>query len=121
MIIPDPTDRIILPGRALVRAIEALDTVEPSGRVERALARPPMAAYKRRLRAIVAAAPTWVGEELLSASERIWDNGAVFHPTLPTGGAHCRQPARPQHRPGPRLWPRRRGALPGDGPHRRGA
>ena len=32
-----------------------------------------LAAYKRRLRAIVAAAPSWVGEEILSASERIGD------------------------------------------------
>jgi hypothetical protein len=29
--IPDPTDRIIAQGRALVRAIEALGTIEPSG------------------------------------------------------------------------------------------
>ena len=29
-----------------------------------------MAAYKRRLRAIVAAMPTWVSQEMLSTSER---------------------------------------------------
>jgi hypothetical protein len=29
-----------------------------------------MAAYKRRLRGIVKLAPTWVSEEILSASER---------------------------------------------------
>jgi hypothetical protein len=29
--IPDPADRIITQGRALVRAIEALGTIEPSG------------------------------------------------------------------------------------------
>jgi hypothetical protein len=29
-----------------------------------------MAAYKRRLRAIVVAMPTWVSEEMLSTSER---------------------------------------------------
>jgi hypothetical protein len=59
--------------RALVRAVEALGTIEPTGPFERALARLPMAAYKRRLRAIVASAPAWVGEEILSASERIGD------------------------------------------------
>ena len=35
----EPTDRIILQGRALVRAIEALGTIQPSGPFERALAR----------------------------------------------------------------------------------
>ncbi len=42
-----------LGGQALVRAIEALDTIEPSGWSERALAGLLMAAYKRRLRAII--------------------------------------------------------------------
>jgi hypothetical protein len=31
MTIPDPTDRIIAQGRALVRAIEALGTIQPTG------------------------------------------------------------------------------------------
>jgi hypothetical protein len=56
--IPDPADRIIAPGRALVRAIGALSTIEPTGPFERALARLLIAAYKRRLRAIVAVMPT---------------------------------------------------------------
>ena len=34
--------------------------------------------YKRRLRGIVEAAPTWVGEEILSASERIGDQRAAL-------------------------------------------
>jgi hypothetical protein len=42
--------------------IEALGTIQPSGPFERALARLLMAAYKRRLRAIVAVVPAWVGE-----------------------------------------------------------
>ena len=46
------TSRIIAQGRALVRAIEALGTIEPTGPFERALARLLIAAYKRRLRAI---------------------------------------------------------------------
>ena len=44
----------------------------------RALARVLMAAYKRRLRAIVKVAPAWVGEEILSASEHIGDKRAVL-------------------------------------------
>jgi hypothetical protein len=54
---PDLTDCLISQGLALVRAIEALGTIEPSGPFERALARLLMAAYKRRLRAIAAAVP----------------------------------------------------------------
>jgi hypothetical protein len=67
----DLTNRIILQGRALVRAIEALGTIEPTGRLL-------MAAYKRRLRAIVKVVPTWVSEEILSASERIGDDSTVL-------------------------------------------
>jgi len=37
-----------------------------------------MAAYKRRLRGIVAAAPDWLAEEILSASEHIGDDRAVL-------------------------------------------
>jgi hypothetical protein len=66
---PELTDRIITQGRALVRAIEALGTIEPTGPFERALACLLMAASKRRLRAIVVAMPTWVSEEMLSTSE----------------------------------------------------
>jgi hypothetical protein len=51
------TDHLISQGRALVRAIEALGTIEPTGPFERALARLLMAAYKRWLRAIVEVAP----------------------------------------------------------------
>jgi hypothetical protein len=68
----DPTlpDRIIRQGKALVRAIKALGTIESTGPFERALARLLMAAYKRRLRAIVKVVPIWVSEKMLSASER---------------------------------------------------
>jgi hypothetical protein len=41
---PARTDRILAQGRALVRAIEALGTIEPSGPFERTLARLLMAA-----------------------------------------------------------------------------
>jgi hypothetical protein len=68
---PALTDRIIAQGRALVRAIEPLRTIEPPGPSEGALARLLQSAYKPRLRAIVAAIPAWVSEENLSASEHI--------------------------------------------------
>jgi hypothetical protein len=32
---PNPTDQIIAQGRALVRAMEALEVIEPSGRFHR--------------------------------------------------------------------------------------
>ena len=75
---PAHADGIIAQVRALVRAIEALGTIEPSGPLERALARLLLAAYKRRLPAIVEAAPSWVSEELLSASEHTGDQRAVL-------------------------------------------
>jgi hypothetical protein len=68
---PALTEHIIAQGKAIVRAIEALGTIEPSGPFERAIAGLLLAAYKRRLRAIVKVAPSWVTEEILSASEHI--------------------------------------------------
>ena len=68
---PELTDRIITQGKALVWAIKA------RGTIERTPARLLLAAYKRRLRAIVEAAPAWAAEEILSASERIGDGRAV--------------------------------------------
>jgi hypothetical protein len=67
---PELTDRVLRQGRALVRAIEALGTIEATGPIERTQACLLMAAYKRRLRGIVEAAPAWVSEETLSTSER---------------------------------------------------
>jgi hypothetical protein len=67
-----------LTSRALVRAIEALGTIQPTGPFERALARLLMAAYKRRLRGIVKLAPAWVSEEILNASEHIGEDRAVL-------------------------------------------
>jgi len=68
------TDRVIAQGRA----VEALGTIEPAGPFERTLAGLLQAAYKRRLRAIVEAAPEWVSEEVLSASEHVGDDRAVL-------------------------------------------
>ena len=75
---PELTDRIIAQGKALVRAIEALGTIEPTGPTERVLARMLLAGYKRRLRAIIEAVPDRVAEEILSASERIGDDRAAL-------------------------------------------
>ena len=50
-------DRVLRQGRALVKAIEALDITEPTGPIERFTPGLLQAAYKRRLRAIVEAAP----------------------------------------------------------------
>jgi hypothetical protein len=75
---PDLVARILTCGPALVRAIEALGTIQPSGPFERALARLLMAAYKCRLRGIVKLAPAWVSEEILSASEHIGDDRAAL-------------------------------------------
>jgi hypothetical protein len=60
---PAPTDRIISQGHTLVRAIEALGTIEPSVPFERPLMQLLLAAYRRRLWGIVAVAPAWGTEE----------------------------------------------------------
>jgi hypothetical protein len=71
------TKKILEQGQAIVRAIEALETIEPTGPIERVQAWFLLQAYRRRLRGIVAAAPEWVGEEILSASERIGEDRAA--------------------------------------------
>ena len=72
------TDRVIRQGRALVRAIEALEIIEPSASFEHAIAGLLVKAYKRRLRAIVGAVPTWAGDRILAASESIPDRRAAL-------------------------------------------
>ena len=72
------TDRILRQGRALVRAIEALGTIEPTNRLERQWVRPLLYLYKQRLRGIVEAAPAWVSKEILSGSEHIEDRRAAL-------------------------------------------
>jgi len=74
MMMSKPTDptlslRIITQGQALVRAIEALEVIEPSGWLECGIIRFLVAGYKRRLRAIVGAVPSWMSDKILSASE----------------------------------------------------
>jgi hypothetical protein len=73
------TEKILEQGQALVRAIEALEVIEPTGWVERSQVWLLLAAYRRRLRAIIAAAPAWLGEEILSASQSFGkDRAAVW-------------------------------------------
>ncbi len=74
---PDVTETAIEQGRAIVRAIEALGVIEPSGQFERLLAGILMAVYKRRLQGIIATAPAWVGEQILSASQHVGEDRAA--------------------------------------------
>ena len=73
----NPTDQIIVQGRALVRAIEAMDIITPTGWFERWQTRLLQTAYKYRLRGLIKAAPAWVAEQILSASESIGEDRAV--------------------------------------------
>jgi hypothetical protein len=61
------TDHVINQGRALVRAIEALGEIEPTGWFERALSRLLLAAYQRRLHGILSTVPGWVKAKILDA------------------------------------------------------
>jgi hypothetical protein len=67
----DQTERILQQGKALVRAIEALETIEPTGPIERTMAALLLQAYRYRLRAVVVAAPGWLAEEVLSAGQAV--------------------------------------------------
>ena len=69
---------ILCQGHALVRAIEALGTIEPTNRLERKLAGLLLYLYKRRLRGIVEVAPDWVAEEIMSTLEHIEDDGPML-------------------------------------------
>jgi hypothetical protein len=63
------TDRVLIQGKALARAIAAMETIEPSGWFERAIAGLLLLAYRRRLRGIVETAPEWMAKEIRSASQ----------------------------------------------------
>ena len=65
----ESTDEIITQGRALVRALDALDVIESSNYFERHIAKLLAAAYERRLKDIVETAPAWVVEEILGTRE----------------------------------------------------
>ena len=65
------TNLIISQGRALVRAIEAIDSIAPSGWFERWQARSLRVIYEHRLHEIVKTAPVWIAEEILAAREQV--------------------------------------------------
>jgi hypothetical protein len=67
------TESTIAQARELVRAIQALDTVECPDPFERAVAELFQAAYKRRLMEMVEVVPAWMADEIRSASQHIDD------------------------------------------------
>jgi hypothetical protein len=64
-------------GEALIRTIETLETIKPTRLIERVQVWLLLQAYRRRLRAIIEAAPSWIGEQILSASEGIGEKIAA--------------------------------------------
>lgn len=71
------TERTLAQGEALVRAVEALETIEPTGPIERVITWLLLEAYRRRVRAIVASAPAWVAEHVLSTSKHVDEDRPV--------------------------------------------
>ena len=71
---------MFLPRRAslVTASCEAPGTIEPTNRLEWKLAGLLLYLYKRHLRMFVEAAPDWVAEEILSASEQIGDDRPVL-------------------------------------------
>ncbi len=66
-----PTDRVLEQAKALVRAIEAVETMRATGPIGRVQAWFLLKAGRRRLRAIVELLPNWLVEDILSAGEHI--------------------------------------------------
>jgi hypothetical protein len=62
------TAQIISEGQALVRALEAIEIIVPSGLFERQLAKLLTGVYRHRLESLIATAPAWISEQILSAS-----------------------------------------------------
>ena len=62
------TDSTVAQARELVRAIQALDTIECPDPFERAVAELFQAAYKRRLMEMVEVVPSWMADEIRSAA-----------------------------------------------------
>ena len=61
------TDEIITQGRSLLRAIEALEAIVPSGQAESQLAEQLVGVYRHRLWELLKTALAWISEEILSA------------------------------------------------------
>jgi hypothetical protein len=75
------SERILEQGKALVRGIEALETIDPTASIERRMVALLLKTYRCRLGAILASAPTWVSEEILSASQEIDDQRPEVWPS----------------------------------------
>ena len=73
-------NQIIAQGRALVRAIAAMDTSVPGDPTERRRARLLQVEYRHRLRELLRAVPAWVAEEILGPLEQIEDDGGSGAP-----------------------------------------
>ena len=73
----EAVNQIIAQGRALVRAIAAMDTSVPTDHFERWQTRLLQVEYRHRLREFLRVVPTWAAEEILSASEHIGDDRAA--------------------------------------------
>ena len=65
------TQCVVAQGRALVYAIEGLRVIQSSGWFGRAIGRLLLAAYRRRLKMIIAAVPTCVGGRILCVAEGV--------------------------------------------------
>jgi hypothetical protein len=62
-------EHVLEQGRALIRAVEALETIVPTGPVLRVQAWFLPEAYRRPLRGIIELAPERAAEEILTASD----------------------------------------------------
>jgi hypothetical protein len=65
----ETTNRIIEQGHALVRAVEALEAIEPSGWFERAIVWLLLATYGRRLEVVFTSMPERAVAKILDASK----------------------------------------------------
>jgi hypothetical protein len=73
----ETAERILEQGQALVRAIEALETIEQTGPLEREMVWFLLEAYRHRLQEIIKTAPSWMGEEIMSASRAVGSSRAA--------------------------------------------
>ncbi len=68
--------QIIAEGRALVRAIAAMNASAPTGHLARRKTRLLQVEYRHRLREIIRVAPAWIAEEILGTAELVGDDKA---------------------------------------------
>lgn len=88
-----PNGRLIAQGRALARAIQALNEIDSKQPFEREMAQIFQNAYRRCLQDIIASAPPRVGEEILDSEEFTQDPLSPGHPGEGSGLASQAHPA----------------------------